>query len=102
MLATSTLTRREQILQTATEMFASKGYKASSLRDLAAELGMEAPSLYSYIKGKEDLLRLIILPIAKRFMESLNAIDKMSGTPSERFEKIVQQHVEIVLGDIKA
>ena len=102
MLETSTPSRREQILQTATEMFASRGYKASSLRDLAAELGIEAPSLYSYINGKEDLLRQIILPIAERFMKSLEAVDKMTGSPSERFEKIVEQHISIVLDDIKA
>jgi len=47
------ITRREQIIQTAARLFRAKGFMASSMRDIAAELGIEAASLYSHIKSKD-------------------------------------------------
>lgn len=44
------------IRQAALELFAEKGYHATSLRDIGAKVGMHAGSLYNHISSKEELL----------------------------------------------
>ena len=50
--------RREQILAIATELF-QKGFRATSLDQVAAEMGVTRPALYYYFRSKEELLAAI-------------------------------------------
>jgi len=47
--------RTRKLLQTAAEVFAKKGYDNTSLEDIAEQMDMRAPSLYHYVKTKEEL-----------------------------------------------
>jgi AcrR family transcriptional regulator len=48
--------RWDEILQAAGEVFIEKGYKATTIEDVAARVGLLPGSLYYYIHSKEDLL----------------------------------------------
>lgn len=45
--------RREQILEIATDLF-QKGFRATSLDQVAAEMGVTRPALYYYFRSKES------------------------------------------------
>lgn len=49
-----------KIFHVAIELFAVNGYSATSLRDIAAAVGIQPASLYNHIESKEDLLFKII------------------------------------------
>jgi len=51
---------RENIMQTALELFARKGYFNTSIQQIAKEAGISKGLLYNYFKSKEELLRQII------------------------------------------
>lgn len=46
---------RQKALAAALELFSRNGFDATSMGDIAGALGIKAPSLYKYFKGKEDL-----------------------------------------------
>ena len=46
------MSRKEQIDLAATNLFKTKGYSATSMRDIASTVGIEAASLYSHISYK--------------------------------------------------
>ena len=47
---------RTRILNSATQLFHTRGYKAITMRDIAAEVGIRQPSLYYHFpQGKEEL-----------------------------------------------
>lgn len=48
--------RRQTILRAAIRLFNRDGYHQTSIKDLAAELGISGPSVYYYFKDKKDLL----------------------------------------------
>ena len=48
--------RWQEVLDAAAALFEAKGYQATTLQDVASKVQLLAPSLYYYIKTKEDLL----------------------------------------------
>ena len=63
--------RRSEVLAAATRVFHEKGYEASSIQDVADELGILKGSLYYYIDSKEDLLFAIIEEVHRSTMQRL-------------------------------
>lgn len=102
MLVKETLSRKEQIELEATELFKSRGYSATSMRDLAQVLGIEAASLYSHIKSKEELLQKICFRIANRFMSNIDEVLTMDLEPGDRLTEAIQRHVSVITEDISA
>ena len=47
--------RRRQILEIAAQLFAKKGYRGTSMRDIGEQAGVLGGSLYHHIKSKEAL-----------------------------------------------
>ena len=54
------LERAQEIYLTAAQIFFTKGYNATSLNDIAAELGITKAGLYYYVESKQELLYQII------------------------------------------
>ena len=46
---------RARLLETATELFAEKGYAGASVREIVEKAGVSKPVLYYYFKSKEGL-----------------------------------------------
>jgi len=51
--------RRQQILEAAWECFAEKGYQETTIRDITERMNLSTGIIYSYFKGKDDLLEAI-------------------------------------------
>jgi len=51
---------RDRILDAALDLFATQGYAATSMRQIAAAVGIRAPSLYNHFGGKAALLAALI------------------------------------------
>src|SRR5215216_3708871 len=66
--------RREELTQVAARLFAERGYRGTSLGDLAKALGMQKASLYHHISSKEDLLWEVASAGAAAFHEALDAL----------------------------
>ena len=47
--------RRRQLLQTATEVFAVRGYHDSAMNDIADAAGVTKPVLYQHFESKREL-----------------------------------------------
>lgn len=52
--------RREAIVRAAARLFAQKGFRGTTTRELAAALGVTEPVLYQHFRTKKDLYRAII------------------------------------------
>ena len=49
-----------KILDASLQLFSSKGYKATTMRDIAAEVGVRQGAIYNHFKGKEEILQHLI------------------------------------------
>ncbi|MBB3109871.1 AcrR family transcriptional regulator [Paenibacillus phyllosphaerae] len=61
--------KKQQIIQAAIQCFSEKGYRGTSIQDIADVLGIAKGSLYFYFKSKSDLLHSIM----KDYMDNIAA-----------------------------
>ena len=54
---------RQEILDTALELFADQGYDKTSLREIAEQVGVTKAALYYHFRSKEDILVALVEPI---------------------------------------
>lgn len=99
MLTEEKVSRKQQIQEKATELFTAKGYAATSMRDLANHLGIEAASLYSHIKSKEEILQNICFKMAELFFASMSEVRKGEGSATERMKEALKVHVRVITKD---
>lgn len=94
--------RKSQIYETATKLFKEKGYVAASMRDLAAELGIEAASLYAHVKSKEEILQNIIFLKAEDFFNALKKAEaeNQDSDASTKLFKIILSHLLVIMEDL--
>ncbi len=92
-------TKKEAIVEKASKLFFEKGFRASSMRDLAERVGVEAASLYNHIKSKEELLQEICFKAAHQYMESIDAIEKEDNSYIQKIEKILRFHIDQMINN---
>ena len=63
---------REKILEVAGELFNSKGFNATTIRDLVAATGMQKGSLYFHFPGKDAVAREVLSAATAEFMVFLS------------------------------
>lgn len=85
--------KRETILNCAAKLFREKGYKAASMRELAAMVGVEAASLYNHIDSKNDLLNTICSTVALRFTTNIEKLEKEKAPVLLKIEKLIRFHI---------
>lgn len=94
------ISRKEQIMQTAAKMFKDKGYASSSMRDIATELGIEAASLYHHIKSKEEILETICFTMADKLNGAIAEVNDIYFNAEEKLRMAIKSHVQIISENI--
>jgi AcrR family transcriptional regulator len=102
MITKNKLNRKQQIIEKATQLFQKQGYAATSMRDLAGYIGIEAASLYSHIKSKEEILQTICFQMANDFFQSIEAIELEKLGADDKLKKAVISHVIVLTKDSAA
>ncbi len=89
--------KKQIILNKAASMFKDKGFAASSMRDLAESVGIEAASLYNHIKSKSEILQEIVFLAANECNLHLQEVDTKNKPALEKIEEIIRFHIRMML-----
>ncbi|MCH2490512.1 MAG: TetR/AcrR family transcriptional regulator [Flavobacteriales bacterium] len=92
-----TLTRKQEIVATASKLFKEKGYNAVSMRDIAQAMGIKAASLYNHISGKQEILSTLILEVAIEFTNGMQTVLAEESSPVQQIERIIEMHIDITV-----
>ena len=86
-------TTEARIRRTATELFYERGYHATSMRDIAARVGIKAGSMYNHFPGKQELLLRISMEATRELYEG--AIRTLEGIDDveEALRAYIRWHV---------
>lgn len=81
---------RERILKTAGQLFARKGYAATSVDEIAAAARTSKSSIYWHFKSKEDILLAVLTENTSTWAAETVSHVAARKTPSERFEATLE------------
>src|SRR6185312_10045880 len=86
---------QKAIVAAAADLFARNGFGATSLDDIAYQLGATKGALYYHIKNKEDILRHIYLMVLTASEEPLAEIAAAALPPAEKLSRAIIHHVTV-------
>lgn len=87
---------RESIARVAAGLFRQRGFAATTMRELAISMGVEAPSLYNHIGSKQELLQHICQHVALAFERNAAIAGNMPGSAIEKLEQFIRMHVQLM------
>ena len=90
---------RDQVLRTAADLFRERGYRTTTLDDIAARLGMSKASLYTYFHAKEEMLAAISRQTIAAFTRELSLVLRSDLAPEDKLRRVVRDHVRFVIAN---
>jgi len=85
--------KKELILRRAAAMFREKGFAATSMRDLAEMVGIEAASLYNHIRSKNEILEAICFDVANIYNMNIENVEASEQTSIQKIESLLRFHI---------
>lgn len=85
--------RREELLETALELFSEKGFQATSIREIASQMGVSVSNLYHYFNNKEGLWMALLEYSIKELPNRLEEAVSAGDSPLDSFKRLVYEHL---------
>ncbi len=82
--------RRGELLAIAADLFAERGYVATTVRDIADAAGILSGSLYHHFDSKESMIDAILSTFIEETLDGYEAVVAEGGGPRETFEGLVR------------
>ncbi len=92
--------RREEILEIAVGLFATRGYHGVSMDDIGAAAGVTGPALYHHFAGKETMLVVALAPTCEGLLVGGRArLAAHADEPKAALDSLVEFHVAFALAN---
>ena len=91
--------KRQAVLQTAARLFNERGFHATSLDDIAEQLHVSKPTLYYYIKSKDDILLECVRSALVMMKAGIDAVRKNGGRALDQLVACMRIYSGIVTED---
>ncbi|MBI2244451.1 MAG: TetR/AcrR family transcriptional regulator [Nocardioides sp.] len=91
------MSRRDQILATAAELFAAHGYHGVSVADLGAACGISGPALYKHFPSKQAVLAEMLVAISEELLRVGTERVAAAAGPRPALTALVDWHVDFAL-----
>jgi TetR/AcrR family transcriptional regulator len=93
-MATVQAKSTDRILQKALELFSSKGYEATSVREICEAAGITKPTLYHFYGSKEGVYKALVDGALEDFRRELIARLEEPGPAPERLKRVARGYFE--------
>lgn len=86
----ATLSRRDELLAIAAELFATKGFRNTTVRDIADAAGILSGSLYHHFDSKEAMVDEILSTFQGQLLERWETIQRSDMEPRQKVEAVLR------------
>src|SRR5690349_8879737 len=92
----TTTTRRAELLDIAARLFAERGFKNTTVRDIADAAGILSGSLYHHFDSKEPMVDELLDSFQARLWQQYDAIEASDRTPKQKVEAVVRASFDAI------
>ena len=92
-------TKHEAVLQAAAQLFNERGFHATSLDDVAAQLHVSKPTLYYYVKSKEEILLQCVGRGLQLTLDGIDASRRAGGKAVDQLIACMHVYGRVVTQD---
>lgn len=85
--------QRERILAGAVAVFSRRGYRAASMNEVADQVGLRKPTLYHYVRTKQDLLVAVYEEVLDESLRGARAIVAEAPSSREAVRRLIVERV---------
>lgn len=91
------MNRREQILATAAELFAARGFHGVSVSEIGAACGISGPALYKHFPAKDAVLAAMLVGISEELLTEGRRRVEANPTPREALYALIAWHIDFAV-----
>ncbi|HUR75820.1 MAG TPA: TetR/AcrR family transcriptional regulator [Sporichthya sp.] len=85
--------QRARVLSISTEIFSRQGFRATSMNEIAAAVGLSKPTLYHYFRSKEELLVRIYSEVLDESLEGARKTVAAAQSPLTAIRDLIAERV---------
>lgn len=89
--------KRERILEEAVKLFYQRGFTGTTLDDIAAELGVTKPFIYTHFRSKVELLAALCTPTIELSLAAVEKAAESAGSPTQRLHRAIVDFTNVIL-----
>jgi AcrR family transcriptional regulator len=89
--------RRSELIAISARLFREQGYDKTTVRDISGAAGIHSGSWFYYFKTKHEILVAVIEEGMRQALALMEEIGADASPPREKFRKLVNAHLRIVL-----
>jgi AcrR family transcriptional regulator len=91
------VSRKQQILDQAADLFASRGFHGVSVHDVGASVGISGPALYRHFPSKDAMLAEMLIGISEVLLDTARSRIAAAQSPTDSMAGLVDWHIEFAL-----
>jgi AcrR family transcriptional regulator len=91
--------RRQQLLAAAARLFADRGFRAVSIEDLGATVGISGPAVYRHFPSKEAILAELLEGVSRRMLAGGRAEVRPDLPAAVVLRRLIAFHTDFALED---
>ncbi len=89
---------RGRLLREAARLFRDKGYERTTVRDLAAAVGIQSGSLFHHFRTKEEILKAVMVETIRLNTALMQSAVDAAGSDREKLRALVRTELESING----
>ena len=90
---------RDVMLREAARLFASQGFRGTSVEDIGAACGVSGPAVYKHFTGKDAILARLLVGISEQLVEGGLQVVADASDPARALEQLVEFHTDFALAE---
>jgi AcrR family transcriptional regulator len=91
---------RDEIVETAAQVFRQKGYHGASMDDIAKVVKLRKASLYHHFKSKQEILLEILDRALQLLLEKISAITSQNISADKKLRLMIRQYLQILAENV--
>ena len=88
------MSKKEQVIESARELFSEYGYKRVSMDEIAKKSGVTKKTIYTYFKDKNELIKFFLYEELEKMKLMTKEVNKEKIPYIEKINKLILKHFE--------